>query len=49
MNTKDNPSWMTEEEYKLVTEKTPIPTVDMVILRSNQGVLETLLLKRKIG
>lgn len=24
--------WMTDTEYKLVTEKTPIPTGDLVIL-----------------
>lgn len=41
--------WMTDEEYQLVTEKTPIPTVDMVILRKTNSGWKTLLLKRKTG
>lgn len=45
----NNLSWMTDEEYKLVTQKTPIPTVDMVVLRKNKNILETLLLIRKTG
>ncbi len=47
---ENNHHWMTEEEYKLVTEKTPIPTVDLVILRQSQNKnLETLLIRRKTG
>lgn len=45
----NNSHWMSEEEYKLVTEKTPIPTVDLVILRSRKNRLEVLLLIRKTG
>ena len=41
--------WMTDEEYSLVTKKTTIPTVDLVVLRRNERILETLLLRRKTG
>ncbi len=40
---------MSDSEYKLVTSKTPIPTVDLVVLRKRKTVLETLLLIRKTG
>ena len=41
--------WITDEEYSLVTKKTTIPTVDLVVLRRNERILETLLLRRKTG
>ena len=42
--------WMTDKEYKLVTNKMPIPCVDLVILRkSEEGIIEVLLLVRKTG
>lgn len=44
-----NPNWMTSHEYALVTEKTPILCVDLVVLRRTQKSLETLLLIRKTG
>lgn len=40
---------MTDKEYLLVTSKTPIPTVNLVILRENEKKWEILLLKRKTG
>lgn len=41
--------WMSEKEYLLVTKKTPIPTVNLVILRKSNNNWETLLLIRKTG
>lgn len=41
--------WMSNEEYTLVTEKTPIPTVNLAVFRKNKKNLEILLLKRKTG
>lgn len=41
--------WMSEDEYKLVVQKTPIPTIDLVVLRQNGGRWETLLLVRRTG
>ncbi len=42
--------WMTNKEYELVTSKTPIPCVDLIILRkSEEGIIEVLLLIRKTG
>ena len=41
--------WMSEEEYRFVTSKTPIPTVDLVVLREGQKGWEVLLLVRKTG
>lgn len=46
---KKGSSWLSEKEYQLVTSKTPIPTVDLVILRQNKKRLEVLLLVRKTG
>lgn len=40
--------WMSEAEYKIVTQKSVIPCVDLVILRGNKK-LETLLFRRKTG
>lgn len=45
----DKKIWMTDEEYLFVTKKIPIHCVDLVILRKNNKVLETLLLVRKTG
>lgn len=41
--------WMSDKEYFLVTKKTPIPTVNLVILRKNKETFEVLLLIRKTG
>lgn len=41
-------TWMNDEEYKLVTEKSPIPCVDLVVLKGG-GRWETLLLVRSTG
>lgn len=41
--------WMSDKEYLLVTKKTPIPTVNLVILRKNKDNWEVLLLIRKTG
>lgn len=41
--------WMSDKEYLLVTKRTPIPTVNLVILRKNKNIWETLLLIRKTG
>ena len=40
--------WMTQKEYQLVTQKTPIPTADLLILRKTKK-LQVLLLVRKTG
>jgi ADP-ribose pyrophosphatase YjhB (NUDIX family) len=46
----DENIWMSEEEYKLVTGKSVIPCIDLVILRKNSSAeLEVLLLVRKTG
>ena len=42
-------TWMTDKEYGIVTGKSVVPCVDLVILRRQKGVLETLLLRRKTG
>lgn len=47
--TKVNSYWMNEEEYELVTNLTPIPTVNLIILRGIGENLEVLLLIRKTG
>lgn len=41
--------WMSKIEYELVTNKTPIPTVNLVIIRKRDNISEILLLKRKTG
>jgi len=41
--------WMNDSEYDLVTKKTPIPTVNLVILKKTQKRWEILLLVRKTG
>ncbi|MCL4366148.1 NUDIX hydrolase, partial [Patescibacteria group bacterium] len=41
--------WMSDAEYALVTDKTPIPTVNLVILRKKGDIWEVLLLVRKTG
>ena len=42
--------WMTDEEYGIVTSKSVVPCVDLVILRkSEEGSIEVLLLIRKTG
>ncbi len=45
----EDKSWMSEEEFKLVKEKTPIPHVDLVFLRKAEGKWETLIFDRKTG
>lgn len=47
--TEHDSYWMSEDEYKFVTDHTPIPTVNLVILRGNKKDLEVLLLVRKTG
>lgn len=47
MNKHQSP-WMSDEEYRLVTSKTPISTVNLVILRKKKS-WEVLLLVRKTG
>jgi len=44
-----NSYWMSEKVYNLVTKKTPIPCVDLVILREIKETLEVLLILRKTG
>lgn len=41
--------WLTGLEYKSITKKVPIPTVDLVILRKVAKYWEVLLLVRKTG
>lgn len=41
--------WLSDREYELITKKTPIPTVNLVIIRQNMNRWEVLLLIRKIG
>lgn len=45
---KDN-YWMSDEEYLLITQKTPIPTVNLVILDRSRNPWQILLLVRKTG
>ena len=46
----DEHTWMSEEEYQLVTGKSVIPCVDLVILRKDiKGDIGILLLIRKTG
>jgi ADP-ribose pyrophosphatase YjhB (NUDIX family) len=46
----DENYWMSEEEYGVVTGKSVVPCIDLVILRkSSKGELEVLLLVRKTG
>lgn len=42
-------TWLNEQEYQLITKKTPIPTVNLVIVRQNANCWEILLLVRKTG
>lgn len=42
-------SWMSDKEYLLVTELTPLTTVNLVILRGRKDKQEVLLLIRKTG
>lgn len=46
---KNSISWMSDEEYQLVTNLTPIPTVNLVILRGGKNNREVLLIVRKTG
>lgn len=41
--------WMSEEEYRLVTEKSVIPTHDLVVLREGDDGWEVALFIRKTG
>lgn len=41
--------WMSDKEYQLVTKETPIPTVNLVILKKSNNIWQTLLLVRKTG
>ncbi len=49
MRDKRRSFWMSDKEYLLVTQKTPIPTVNLAILRKNKKTWEILLLIRKTG
>ena len=49
MKDKESPYWMSDEEYLFVTKKTPIPTVNLVILRKVGNNWKILLLIRKTG
>lgn len=49
MTDKRKSVWMSEQEYQLVVKKTPIPIVNLVILRKNSDLWEVLLLIRKTG
>lgn len=49
MRDKKRSFWMSHKEYLLVTQKTPIPTVNLTILRKNKKRWEILLLIRKTG
>lgn len=49
MTDKEKSTWLDEQEYQLITKKTPIPTVNLVIIRQNAGCWEILLLVRKTG
>ena len=49
MTDKRKSTWLSEKEYQLITKKTPIPTVNLVIMRQNTGCWEILLLVRKTG
>jgi ADP-ribose pyrophosphatase YjhB (NUDIX family) len=42
-------TWLNEQEYQLITKKTPIPTVNLAIIRQDSNSWEILLLKRKTG
>ncbi len=44
-----NSFWMSDKEYQLVTNKTSIPTVNVVILKDAEKGLEVLLVVRKTG
>lgn len=46
---KNNGFFMSDKEYLLVTKMTPIPTVNLVILRKGKRGWEVLLLIRKTG
>lgn len=46
---KKNFFWMSNKEYAMVTQKTPIPAVNLVIIRKGQRGLEVLLVIRKTG
>ncbi|MDO8639240.1 MAG: DUF4916 domain-containing protein [Candidatus Daviesbacteria bacterium] len=46
---KREPIWLNKQEYQLITKKTPIPTVNLVIIRQQIKQLEVLLLIRKTG
>lgn len=41
--------YMSDEEYLLITQKTPIPTVNLVILDRSRNPWQVLLLVRKTG
>ncbi len=49
MRDKRKSFWMNDEEYLFVTQKTPIPTVNLAILRKYKKSWEILLLIRKTG
>lgn len=46
---RSNTFYMDDKEYRLVTKKTPIPTVNLVILKKGKNDWEVLLLVRKTG
>lgn len=49
MITQKRYHWMSDKEYKLVVKKTPIPTINLVILQTIKKGWEILLLVRKTG
>lgn len=49
MTDKKAPFWLSDQEYQLVTKKTPIPTVNLVIIRQEINTWEILLVIRKTG
>jgi len=49
MTDKRTNPWLNEQEYQCVIKRTPIPTVNLVIIRQNSNGWEILLLVRKTG
>lgn len=49
MSKRKKTFWLSTEEYKLVTGKVPIPTINLVILKREKDQWKTLLLVRKTG
>ena len=49
MTDKRKTPWLSDQDYQLITKKTPIPTVNLVIIRQCMNRWEILLLVRKTG